>query len=147
MAENFEFEGYTIITSLSHGLLGPLKLNLDSLSRLSGSEHAFIGGGEVIGDFPEPGKTILVLGCTMDALFDDDLLEGDKVYREIFGDRVILEVQAYVKKIPEAQVRFRDISKDAGDIEEVISRLVKVFDAVGMHIDDNGKTAIADKFK
>ena len=59
----------------------------------------------------------------------------------------MLEVQAYVKKIPEGQVVFRDGSKVSGDMEEMILSLVKVFGAVGIPIDDNGRAAIADKLK
>lgn len=73
MAKTFEFKGYTIITSLSHGLLGPLKRNLGLFSQKSGSNHVFMGSGEVIGGFPEPEKTILVPGCTREALFDEEL--------------------------------------------------------------------------
>jgi len=142
MAKNFDFKGYTVVTSLSHGLLGPLKLRLDTLLKKSGSEHAFMGSGDVIGNFPDPKKTVLVTGCTREALFDDDLKVDKGGYRGIFCDRVVLEVQGYVKRIPEAQVRFRDISKHAGDVEEMISRITDIFERLGTDIDDDGRLAI-----
>jgi hypothetical protein len=142
MAKNFEFKGYTVITSLSHGLLGPLKVRLDTLLKKSGSEHAFMGGGEVIGDFPDPKKSLLVVGCTREALFDDDLKGEGGGYREIFGDRVMLEVQGYVKRIPGEQVRFRDASTDAGDLEEMLSRIAGVFERLGIDIEDGDRAAI-----
>ncbi|MBN1573228.1 MAG: hypothetical protein JW984_08550 [Deltaproteobacteria bacterium] len=142
MAKNFEFKGYTVITSLSHGLLGPLKLGLDSLLIKSKSEHAFMGSGDVIGNFPDPKKSVLVTGCTREALFDDNIKGEEGGYREIFGDRVMLEVQGYVKKIPEGQVRFRDVSMGAGDIEDMISRIVKVFEKLGIDINDDDRAAI-----
>lgn len=145
MAQNFEYKGYTVITSLSHGLLGPLKTRLDTLLKKSGSEHAFMGGGQVIGNFPDPNKAILVPGCTREALFDNDIKGSGGGYRDIFGDRVMLEVQGYVKRIPEAQVGFRDPSSNAGDVEEMVSRIADVFDRLGIPIDDGDKTGIREE--
>jgi len=69
-----------------------------------------------------------------DALFDDDLPEEDRDYREIFGDRVMLEVQGYVRRIPEARVRFREDPDAAGDAEETVARLVEAFAAAGIQL-------------
>ena len=134
MAQNFEFRGYTVITSLSHGLLGPLKRSLDRLGQFISSSNTFLGGGAALGGFPEPGKVIIAPGCMKDALFDDDLPEEDRDYRAIFGDRVMLEVQGYIEKIPEARVRFREDPDAAGDVDETVERLVGAFGSVGIEL-------------
>ncbi len=134
MAENFEFKGYTIITSLSHGLLGPLKLSLDRMGQLISSPKAFLGEGAVLGGFPAPNRVILAPGCMEEALFDEHLHEEDKDYRAIFGDRVMLEVQGYVRKIPAEQVRFRQDPDAVGDVEESVARILEAFAALGVEV-------------
>lgn len=44
MAQNFYFRGYTVITGLSHGLLGPLNRGLDRLGQFSRYSNTFPGG-------------------------------------------------------------------------------------------------------
>ena len=132
MPENVELKGFTIITSLSHGLLGPLKTRLDALSRMSGSSQILTGAAPVIAGFPFPDKTILAVGCTCQALFDDDSDPEDQGYRQLFGDRVMLEVQTYVNKIPPHQVCFRDENEDPGSSESQAQRITKVFESLGL---------------
>jgi hypothetical protein len=134
MAQNFEFRGYTVITSLSHGLLGPLKRGLDRLGQFSRSSNTFLGGGAALGGFPDPSKVILAPGCMKDALFDEDLPEEDRDYRGIFGDRAMPEVQGYVKRIHESRVRFREDPDGAGDVDETVERLVGAFGSVGIEL-------------
>jgi len=142
MARNFDLKGYAVVTSLSHGLLGPLKRNLDRFRHMSGSPNAFMGGGAVLGGFPDPEKVVLAPGCMRDALFDEDLPKEDRGYREIFGDRVMLEVQGYVKKIPEAQVRFRTDPERAGDLEDTIVRIEQALESLGVTLDAEDRTKI-----
>ena len=132
MPENIELKDYTLITSLSHGLLGPLKTLLDALSRFSGSSGAFTGAGAVIARFPDPEKTILTVGCTRQALFDQDSPPEDQGYRRIFGDRAMMEVQAYVSKIPPDQVCFRDENENPGNTESQLQRIARVFENLGL---------------
>lgn len=134
MAENVECQGYTIITSLSHGLLGPLKTRLDALARFSGSSGAFTGSGAVIAQFPDPNKTILAVGCTSQALYDAGLSPEDQGYRRLFGDRVMMEMQAYVSKIPPNQVCFRDESETPGNSRSQLQRIVMVFADLGIQL-------------
>ena len=143
------YKGYTIITSLSHGLLAPPKTRLDALSQFSGSSGAFTGAGAVIARFPDPDKTILSVDCTRQALFDDDLPQEDRSYRHMFGNRVMMEVRAYVSKIPPAQVCFRDENEDPGSSESQMKRIAKVFNGLGKPLDpaeiDDLKLALASR--
>lgn len=134
MAENFEFKGYTVITSLSHGLLGPLKKSLDRLAQFSSSLNTFLGEGAVLGGFPDPNRVILAPGCMKEALFDDDLPVEDRDYREIFGDRVMLEVQGYMRRVPEDRLRFREDPGAAGDVDETVDRLIEGFATTGIKL-------------
>lgn len=137
MVNKFHLKGYTVITSLSHALLGELKKRIAALEHLKGSSRVFIGAGAAIADFPLPEKTILVLGCTQHALFDDALPPEEKAYRKIFGDRVMMEVQGYVRKIPDRQVSFRDQEKAAGDQEALLKRIEKIFDMIGISLSED----------
>jgi hypothetical protein len=134
MPEYVECKGYTIITSLSHGLLGPLKTRLDALSRMSGSSQIFTGAAPVLAGFPSPEKTILAVGCTRPALFDEDTDPEDQGYRHLFGDRVMVEVQAYVDQIPPKQVCFRDENEAPGNSRSQLQRIAKVFADMGIQL-------------
>ncbi len=144
MAGSFEYKGFRVITSLSHGLLGPLLERLRFLARLGGSPNVFVGRGDLIGGFPDPARTVLAAGCTREALFDESLPEEERGYRRIFGDRVMMEVQAYVKRIPPAQVSFRDPDEDPGDPEALLHRTVRVLRWIGLSVNHGEEAKIRD---
>ncbi len=145
MAGNFDFKGCTVITSLSHGLLGPLKRSLGRLGQLSGSRNTFLGGGAVLGGFPDPERVVLAPGCMEEALFDEELPEEDRDYRQIFGDRVMLEVQGYVRKIPAGQVRFRRDAVAVGDVEETLCRILEALDTMGVEVGPQDLKSLRDR--
>lgn len=130
--------GYTIITSISHGLMAPLKIRLQPFIEKTGSENVFMGMGEVIGGFPPPEKTILVPGCMREAVFDKELPEEDREYRKIFGDRIMAEVQSFISKIPDGQASFRKAETDDA-VEDIITRIMQISSAIGISVGENEK--------
>jgi hypothetical protein len=142
MAKNFECKGYTVITSLSRGLMAPLKAGLERLGRLSESPNAFLGRGSALGAFPDPDRVILAPGCMEDALFDAGLSEEERDYRRVFGDRVMREVQGYVRRIPAGRVRFRQDPEAAGDPQETLDRIVDAFRSLGFELGAEDRQAL-----
>ena len=134
MTKRFQLRGYTVLTSLSHDLLGVLKKRIDALERFKGSSRVFVGAGASIADFPPPEKTILIAGCTRQALFDDDLPAEERSYRNIFGDRVMMEIQGYVRKIPDPQVSFRKKETPVEEINDLYDRAINIFLALGISL-------------
>jgi hypothetical protein len=146
MAERFYLKGYTVLTSVSHHLLGELKKRIDALERFKGSSRVFVGAGAAIADLPTPEKTILIAGCTRQALFDDDLPVEDRTYRKIFGNRVMMEVQGYVRKIPSPQVSFRKKETSVEEINDLYDRAINIFLGLGISLSGEEEQSLRGYF-
>jgi hypothetical protein len=142
MKLGYKLKGYTVISSLSHGLLGPMKQALDILQHRFGSTVGHVGNIHLVAGFPDPEKAVLVFGCMKEAIYDKELGRDDKIYRDLFGDRVMLEVQAYLKKVPVEQISFRTDPNKAGHAEDMRSRIIQVFESMGLDLSEKDRTGI-----
>jgi hypothetical protein len=149
MPKKFDFKGYTIITSLSHGILAPLKQKFDLLAEAGGKNPSNLppGTGGIMTGLPEPGKAILVFDSMREALFDDNVPDADKAYRSIFGDKIMTEGQIYVRKVPGKQVSFRADTAKQGDITDMAERICRVFENIGIRLSQNEKQDLIQRMK
>jgi hypothetical protein len=59
----------------------------------------------------------------------------------------MLEVQGYVKRIPKAQVRFREDPDAMGNAQETLERILEAFRSLGVEINEADREALEERLR